>query len=171
MRIYLIGFMGAGKSTLGPLLTKELGYGCIETDSLVERLAGKAIPDIFSIHGEKYFRELEKQVLHFTQLCQDTVICTGGGTPCYADNMEWMKQHGITIYLSCDDEVLIQRIASSHKGRPLFTNTHSVLKLLHSRIGDYQKADLQFSNNESPEITLKAIIDAIKNTIVNRPND
>lgn len=171
MRIYLIGFMGAGKSTLGPLLAKELGYSCIETDNLVERLAGKTIPDIFNIHGENYFRELEKQVLHFTQLCEDTIICTGGGTPCYADNMEWMKQHGLTVYLSCDDEVLIQRIASNQKGRPLFTDTHSVFKLLHSRIVDYQKADMQFSNNDSREITLKTIVEALKNTTVYRPKD
>lgn len=171
MRIYLIGFMGAGKSTLGPLLAKELGYSCIETDNLVERLAGKTIPDIFSIYGENYFRELEKQVLHFTQLCEDTVICTGGGTPCYSDNMDWMNQYGITIYLSCDDEVLIQRIASSQKGRPLFTDAHAVLKLLHSRIIEYQKADLQFSNNDSPEATLKKINEALKNTTVYRQKD
>ncbi|MCX7744077.1 MAG: shikimate kinase [Flavobacteriales bacterium] len=161
MRIYLIGFMGAGKSTLGPLLAKKLGYSCIETDILVEKLAGLTIPEIFRIHGEHHFRELEKHVLHFTQLCEDTVICTGGGTPCYANNLEWMKMHGLTIYLSCDDEVLIQRIENSQKERPLFTNQKSIVELLDARRKFYQQAHMHVLNNNTPETTIKNLVKAI----------
>lgn len=161
MRIYLIGFMGAGKSNLGPLLAKQLGYSCIETDVLVEKLAGITIPEIFRIHGEKHFRELEKKVLHHTQLCNDTIVCTGGGTPCFDNNMEWMKVHGLTVYLSCDEAVIIHRIEKYQEDRPLFTDRNSVLKLLQSRINIYQKAHLHISNNDTPEITIEAILKTI----------
>jgi len=161
MRIYLIGFMGAGKSTLGPLLAKKLGYSCIETDVLVEKLAGISIPEIFSIYGENYFRELEKKVLHHTLLCNDTIVCTGGGTPCFFDNMEWMKMHGLTVYLSCDEAVIIHRIEMHQKIRPLFSDRNSTLKLLHARIPFYQKAHLHISNNDSLEKTIEAILQAL----------
>ena len=158
MRIYLIGFMGAGKSTLGPILAKKLGYSCIETDVLVEKLAGISIPEIFRLYGEIRFRELERQVLLFTQLCNDTVICTGGGTPCFSGNMEWMKQQGITVYLSCDEEIIIQRLNSPQKDRPLFNDQNSWKNLLHSRIETYQKAQIQLVNHDLPENSVESLL-------------
>ncbi len=161
MRIYIIGFMGAGKSTLGPLLAKQLGYSCIETDVLVEKLAGFSIAEIFNIYGENYFRELEKKVLHHTLLCNNTIVCTGGGTPCFEDNMEWMNVHGLTVYLSCDDNIIFHRIETQQKIRPLFRNPNSTLKLLHDRIPFYQKAHLHISNNDSVEKALEGILKAL----------
>lgn len=161
MRIYLIGFMGSGKSTLGPILAKKLGYSCIETDKMVEKLAGIPISEIFRIHGENHFRELEKRVLHYTLLCNDVIVCTGGGTPCFDDNMAWMNVQGLTIYLCCDVSVIIHRIEKQQKNRPLFTDRNSIVKLLHDRISIYQKAHLHISNNDTPEKALEAILKAI----------
>lgn len=158
MRIYLIGFMGAGKSTLGPILAKKLGYSCIESDVLVEKLAGISIPEIFRLYGEIRFRELERQVLFFTQLCYDTVICTGGGTPCFSGNMEWMKQQGITVYLSCDEEIIMQRLNLPQKDRPLFNDQNSWKNLLHSRIETYQKAHIQLVNHDLPENSVESLL-------------
>lgn len=161
MRIYLTGFMGAGKSTLGPIIAKKLGFSCIETDAMVEKLAGISISEIFRIYGENHFRELEKKVLHHTQLCNDIIVCTGGGTPCFDDNMAWMNIHGLTIYLWCDEPVIIHRIETQQKKRPLFTDRSSIIRLLHSRITIYQKAHLHISSNDTPEIALEAILKAI----------
>ena len=92
MRIFLIGYMGSGKSKVAEALGKILELPVIHTDKLVEEKEGKSISEIFESSGQEYFRDLEKEALHSTIIQSDVIVSTGGGLPCYFDNMEWMNQ-------------------------------------------------------------------------------
>lgn len=99
MRIFLIGFMGCGKSTLGKKLATKLGYDFIDLDYQLEKQMGTSIGNYFAANGEEAFRKLESKTLKEFDYPINGVIATGGGTPCYFDNMDWMNSNGITIYM------------------------------------------------------------------------
>lgn len=122
MRIYLVGFMGSGKSSLGKRLAKKLDYTFSDIDEEVEALAGISIPDIFLRHGESRFRQLEKEALHQTVHFHKAVIATGGGTPCFFDNMEFINTHGVSVYLRMSSASLAYRLEHAQKQRPLVEN-------------------------------------------------
>ena len=92
MKIFLIGFMGCGKTTLGRKLSKFLDYGFVDLDELTESKAGMTITQYFEEFGEAAFRDLEKTTLQETPFAENTVISTGGGTPCFSGNMDWMNR-------------------------------------------------------------------------------
>jgi shikimate kinase len=119
MRIYLVGFMGSGKSTTGRKLAKLTGLNFIDLDKYLEERYFKTIPLIFSEEGEKGFREKERRSLQEVSQFEDVVIGTGGGTPCFFDNMEMMNRSGFTVYLAPDTETLANRIFKSKNERPL----------------------------------------------------
>ena len=119
MRIYLIGFMGSGKSTLGQRVAERMQVPFVDTDKLVTSASGKDIQQIFDVYGEPRFRELEKAALRETIQLEKSIIATGGGLPCFEDNMRWMKQHGITIYLQWPDEQLLAHLEEHKEDRPL----------------------------------------------------
>jgi shikimate kinase len=118
-RIYIIGFMGSGKTTAGKKLASLLGWSFIDLDKRIEEYAGKTIPEIFSQSGEDYFRIIETQLLRNLKMCTKTVISTGGGTPCYIDNMDYMIETGLTIYLKLTPAELKSRLSQSKGKRPL----------------------------------------------------
>lgn len=97
-RIFLIGFMGCGKTTLGRKLATRLGYTFYDLDHLLEEQAGMSVAEYFSSFGETAFRLAESEILKNTSYGENAVISTGGGLPCFFDNMDWMKAHGITLY-------------------------------------------------------------------------
>ena len=99
MRIFLIGFMGCGKSTLGRKLAAKLGYDLIDLDHHLEKIAGCSITTYFAEHGEESFRRLESETLKTMHYPPSCVISTGGGTPCFYDNMSWMNENGTTVYI------------------------------------------------------------------------
>jgi shikimate kinase len=117
--IYIIGFMGSGKTTAGKKLASLLGWSFIDLDKRIEEYAGKTIPEIFSQSGEDYFRIIETQLLRNLKMCTKTVISTGGGTPCYIDNMDYMIETGLTIYLKLTPAELKGRLSQSKGKRPL----------------------------------------------------
>ena len=117
--IYIIGFMGSGKTTAGKKLASLLGWSFIDLDKRIEEYAGKTIPEIFSQSGEDYFRIIETQILRNLKMCTKTVISTGGGTPCYIDNMDYMIETGLTIYLKLTPAELKGRLSHSKGKRPL----------------------------------------------------
>ncbi len=119
MRIFLVGFMGCGKSSIGERLAKKLNYTFVDLDSRLEELLGMTVSDVFAQHGEEHFRQMEKKVLHETFNLRNTVIATGGGTPCYFDNMEQMKNYGVTVYLKMSPLSLSYRLKYARKKRPL----------------------------------------------------
>ncbi|MEN8157123.1 MAG: shikimate kinase [Bacteroidota bacterium] len=118
-RIFLIGFMGSGKSTLGSKLARKTGYDFVDMDHLIEETAGMTIPGIFSEHGEKVFRKWEHDIL--LELCnrEKVVVSTGGGAPCHSDMMQVMNDNGTTIYLNLSPAALKDRLLNSKTERPL----------------------------------------------------
>jgi shikimate kinase len=119
MRIFLIGFMGCGKTTLGKKLASRLGYPFIDLDHQLERDAGLSITEYFAAHGEEAFRKFENQVLKHTPYAEDCVIATGGGAPCYYDNMEVMNSMGQTVYIEMPAWALAKRLEHGKHKRPL----------------------------------------------------
>jgi len=122
MRIYLVGYMGSGKSTVSHKLAQLLGYTRFDLDELFEQRFKITIPEFFRKYDEVLFRRLESQLLKETSVLDNVVIATGGGTPCYYDNMEWMNTLGITIFLEMGVNAIISRIINSKKKRPLLLN-------------------------------------------------
>jgi shikimate kinase len=118
-RIFLIGFMGSGKSTLGAQLARLVGYQFIDMDHMIEETAEMSILEIFNDHGEEVFRKWEYDILH--ELCrrEKLVISTGGGAPCHSNMMDLMNTHGTTIYLKLSPEALKTRLIQSSAERPL----------------------------------------------------
>jgi shikimate kinase len=113
MQLFLTGFMGSGKSSLGQALASNLGIPFIDLDTRIEQYAEQTIPEIFATEGEGYFRILESKILRQIDTTSSAVIATGGGTPCYHENMDWMLECGIVFYLECTPELLYQRILQS----------------------------------------------------------
>jgi shikimate kinase len=116
--IFLLGFMGCGKSTTGEKLANLLECSFIDLDKKIEELTGKTISDIFSQEGEDYFRKTETEVLLSIRSHKNVIVATGGGTPCYNDNMDMMLETGITIYLKLTPLQLLNRLSGSDE-RPL----------------------------------------------------
>jgi shikimate kinase len=145
-RIYLIGFMGSGKSHIGPLLASNLEFDFFDLDVEIEK-KGMHISEIFNQKGEEYFRETERDVLLETANLTKTVIACGGGTPCFFDNMDWMNSQGITIFLNPPIEILIERLRLEKEKRPLLIdkndqeNENYIIQMLKSRMEFYLKAD------------------------------
>lgn len=118
MRIYLVGYMYSGKTTVGRLLAKRCGYQFLDLDQAIEQRYHTTIPLFFQKYGEPLFRQIESQMLHATASLDNIVISTGGGTPCHNDNMAWILSHGTSIYLSLPAEDICARMSVSRKRRP-----------------------------------------------------
>jgi shikimate kinase len=119
MRIFLIGFMGAGKSYLGKQWAEDNGMSFYDLDVLIEIEERKTIEKIFSEKSEAYFRELEAAVLRNTERFDNAIIACGGGAPCFFDNMHWMNKNGITIFLNETIENIFHHLINDKKQRPL----------------------------------------------------
>ncbi|WP_421807725.1 shikimate kinase [Flagellimonas sp.] len=124
MKIVLLGYMASGKSTVGRLLARQLGISFVDLDDYIEQHQKKSIKDIFSAKGEIFFRKLEHQMLkEVLDTHTAVVLSTGGGTPCYANNMETiLQQSDHSIYLNHSIPVLVERITKEKEHRPLVKN-------------------------------------------------
>ncbi len=146
MRIFLIGFMGSGKTILGRKLAYILQHQFIDLDEYIEEQEDRTISQIFEEDGEDYFRKLERVYLHRVIDKEDVVISTGGGTPCFFDNIDQMNEYGKTIYINMHPKALLTRLLSSPSTRPLLAGKDEkgmldyVFKTLRSREKYYQKA-------------------------------
>lgn len=119
MRIYLIGYMACGKTTLGKELAKKLSLSFLDLDKYLEKKYFKTIPQIFEEEGESGFRLKEQACLQEVSEFEDVVIATGGGAPCFFDNVEVMNRTGICIFLDVEAEELANRLMQSKTERPL----------------------------------------------------
>lgn len=159
MLLYLLGYMYSGKTTVGRQLAQCLGYRFVDLDQLFEERYHTSIPLFFNRYGEEAFRKLEQAVLHSTQEMDDAVISTGGGTPCYFDNMQWINAHGVSIYLDVSTEVIIERARRSRKQRPVLANKSTeelrtfIQTQLSQRLPYYSQATLVFPADD-PDISL-----------------
>jgi shikimate kinase len=118
-KIFLIGFMGSGKSTTGKKLASHLNWSFIDLDEKIEQSTGMEIRDIFSEKGEAFFRKIESDTLKRMASESNAVISTGGGTPCFGDNMDFMLRTGLTVYLRMTPARLKSRLAGTSEHRPL----------------------------------------------------
>lgn len=121
-RILIIGYMGAGKTTLGKVLAESLGLPFYDLDWYIESRMMKTVPQLFAERGEDGFRKVEHNMLHEVAEFEDVVISCGGGTPCFYDNMEYMNAQGDTVYLKASPEVLYAHLQMGKVERPLLKN-------------------------------------------------
>ena len=121
-RIFIIGYMGAGKTTVGKALAKELNIEFYDLDWYIEARMRKTVKQIFDEQGEEGFRRIEKNMLHEVGEFENVIVSCGGGTPCFFDNMEFMNQQGETVYLKATPEVLYGHLKMGKTVRPLLLN-------------------------------------------------
>jgi len=167
--IYLIGFMGSGKSYLGKYLSEKFDQKFLDLDQFIEDSVQISIPQIFSSIGEEGFREKEANLLRKTADFNQYIISCGGGTPCFNDNMQWIKEHGISIYLKTTEELLFKRLNNQKSRRPLISSMSDedlrnfISKKIIEREKFYEQADyiyLQSEDNDIP-IDLEKFIEDI----------
>lgn len=137
IRIILIGYMGAGKTTVGKALAQELHLPFYDLDWYIEERYHRTIPQIFAERGEEGFRKLERQMLHEVAEFEDIVLSSGGGTPCFFDNMDYMNAQGQTVYLKASPEVPYQHLKMGKTERPLLKDKTA------EEMMDYIRASLQ----------------------------
>lgn len=119
MKIFLIGFMGSGKSTLGKQLARKLDFKYIDQDEYIEQKTGISVSNYFSQYGEPAFRKMEHESLKELLSKDNVVISTGGGAPCFYNNIDLMNENGIAIYLKLKPEILKSRLKHAQTERPL----------------------------------------------------
>jgi shikimate kinase len=162
-RIFLIGMPGSGKSTLGQQLANHFKMNFIDLDVQIVKLIGKSIASIFDDEGEEHFRKLETESLK--QICQypgDFVLATGGGTPCFHNNMEFINESGTSIYLDVPIQEINNRLINSElASRPLFNKwpesemEAKLAKQRHERSKFYKQANYTLSGSQ---ISLESLI-------------
>ena len=121
-RIIIIGYMGAGKTTVGHALSKQLGMRFYDLDWYIETRMHKTVAQIFAERGEEGFRKIEYNMLHEVAEFENVIISCGGGTPCFFDNMDYLNGQGDTIYLKASPEVLYKHLKMGKTVRPLLLN-------------------------------------------------
>ena len=154
MRLYLTGFMGSGKTTVGRVLAERLGVPFIDLDREVEIASGKTVRELFEEEGEPVFREREHETLRATLDLPDAVIATGGGTIAFERNAEVMKRAGVTVWLHPTFAMIGSRIGGLGKqDRPLFRDETQAFSLYRERLPAYGRADwkIDIGPAETPE--------------------
>lgn len=148
MKVFLVGFMGSGKTTVGRKLAAKLNYRFIDLDEQFEWHEAMTIAQYFSKYGEEKFRERESEVLKNTSYPENCIIATGGGLPCFFDNMEWMKANGKVIYIQMTPKALASRLEHGKEERPLLHGKHGddlvefIAERLAAREKHYQQANI-----------------------------
>jgi shikimate kinase len=159
-KVYIIGFMGSGKTTTGKRLAGLLEWSFTDLDKSIEEQTGLTIPEIFSLHGETWFRKVESEVLRSHRSLTNEVVATGGGTPCFGDNMEYMLDTGLTIYLKLTPRQLKSRLSGSKGERPLIKNlgTENLITFIEENLAIrekwYNMAELNFNGFDANVILI-----------------
>ena len=149
MRLYLIGYMATGKSTIGRKVAKRTELPFFDTDKMLEEAEGAECADIMTYAGEEYFRKAERNALEKTAETANAIISTGGGLPIWGDNHEWISEHGVSVYLKRSPEQILSRLSPhGRQKRPKFRglNDEELLQFMHSHLAErepiYAKADI-----------------------------
>lgn len=164
MKIFLVGMMGAGKSYWSRQLAKQLRTGGYDLDNIIELAEERTIGEIFEEEGEPAFRKIESRLLHWFGEKKTFVLATGGGTPCFHDNMKWMNEEGITIWIDEPVPILVERLMTAKTHRPLISGkTAAELKIfleekLQERTPFYAQAQYRLSAAELDLKNFKKII-------------
>lgn len=157
--IYLTGFMGAGKSTIGPILANTIGWDSCDLDVLIEKKVGKKVRQIFEQDGEKYFRKIENETLQEISLKSNLVVSLGGGTMASAKNLEILKKTGITVYLKASPDSFYNRLKYKRDRPQLLINekedfskdelVQRINELMSKRSEYYEQADIIIDTDKS----------------------
>ena len=161
-RIFLIGFMGTGKTTVGHRLAERLGWSVIDSDEEIVRREGRTIPEIFSAEGEPYFRLREREMLAELSTSENAVITTGGGAVLAEANRDLMRSSGLVVALEAAVDEIVRRVAAD-ENRPLLDvdaaeRRQRVEQLLAARQGLYDFADLRV---DTTHLDVETIVDEV----------
>lgn len=175
-KFFLIGFMGAGKTTVGKYAARANGLTFLDLDKYLEMRLKTTIPDIFHQYGEEGFRKREREILHevISLDDEDYLISTGGGTPCFFDNMPLMNKAGVTIYLDLSAGRLTDRLRHSKTKRPLITNLGGDLqvfvhKKLMERADFYSQAKVILPEERTGKKEVAELIKSILTNTTDQP--
>lgn len=160
--------MGAGKTTLGKALAKELNLPFVDLDWHIEERFHKSVQEVFAERGEESFRKLEQQMLHEVAEFENVIISTGGGTPCFFDNMDFMCEQGETVFLNVNPDILFRRLQFAKQSRPLLRNKSDeellsfIKSALEKRKPQYSRAKHilnadELENREQIKVTVKRL--------------
>ena len=167
--IFLVGFMGAGKSSVGKFLSVLLGVDFIDSDQFIEDSEGLSIDAIVKKHSWDYFREREAAWLTNLDPNNRIVCATGGGLPCFHDNLDKMLQMGTVIYLECSNDVLFERISNQNANRPLLSALSGdelkefIAATIADRVPYYSRANIIINGNGSVEAIAKQLVKILAN--------
>lgn len=142
MLVFLVGYMGSGKSTIGRKLASSVGFDFIDTDKEIEKRCGASVGEIFEREGEAQFRKMETEFLeNLDRVYVDAIVATGGGMPCTGGNMELMNRLGMTVYLRFSPEKLVPRLAGGRDKRPKIRgmNDLQLLEFITSSLGEREQ--------------------------------
>lgn len=165
MKLFLIGYMGAGKTTLGKPLAEKLQVPFIDMDAVVEAAHGKSITELFGELGEAGFREKERDALQKSVFPDNFVMATGGGAPCFFDNMDWMNRTGVTLYLRAHPHEIARRLENQRELRPLLRSIkkEDLPEVISQRIAAREKFYLQAKLvMENSNLTVNHLLEALK---------
>lgn len=170
MKIYLIGFMSSGKTTVGRELANVLGYRFIDIDEYIESKHHRTIKQIFESKGEEHFRLIENEALkEVSSFNGDFVISSGGGTSCFYNNIDFMNRNGVTVYLRLEVATLLSRLVESKIDRPLLWGktreelNNYIIRVLDERKKFYEKAQIIVdADNVNPNDLAKMIVSAME---------
>ncbi|TLY33704.1 MAG: shikimate kinase [Ignavibacteria bacterium] len=174
--IYLTGFMGSGKSTIAPILANTLGYSYRDIDSEIELATGKRVSELFTDHGEKYFRDVERRLLQEASRLQGCIISLGGGTIANEINLQIVKSSGVLIYLAATVDQIMRRVRNK-SNRPLLLTPDGerlsedalqrrIAILLRERIPYYEQADVTVVTGDQPVgLTIDKIVRSINGLV------
>lgn len=163
-KIFLVGMMGSGKSHWTKKIAKWIKSGGYDLDDLIEMNEEKTIAEIFTEEGEEQFRKTEAKILRWFKEKKKFVLATGGGTPCFQDNMAWMKKEGIVIWLDESVDILVKRLVEEKAHRPLIADlseqdlTKFIKDKLVERHAFYSQANYRLSSDQITDTALKQII-------------
>src|SRR3954468_7126762 len=165
MKIYLVGFMGAGKTTVGRELSARIGAPFFDLDELIESAEKASIKEVFAQHGEPYFRKRERDVLRSTRHLEVAVVATGGGTFTFDENIQFIQSEGLSVYLSAPYTLLRRRINDTAGAGRLFRDDLSTHELYANRIKFYRMSDItiEVREDETPsEIVERLMLEVPK---------
>ena len=165
MKIFLIGFMGCGKTHWGKILSQKLNVPFFDLDEKIVEHQGRSIGEIFELEGEEHFRLLEKDVLHLlSESHENFVMATGGGTPCFFNNIDYLKKQGTVVWINCSTDCLYNRLVKEKDKRPLIRKIPNeelksyIIKKYSSRKIFYQQATVILPEEV---ITIENLVDKI----------
>ena len=167
MKIFLLGMMGSGKSYWAQRIAEKENMDWMDLDQEIEKETSLSIKEIFAGYGEEYFREKERVALRNLSNYKNIIIATGGGTPCFHNNIQWMNHHGITIFIDEDVEILTERLKKEKAHRPLIKDLsdaelHNFLfEKLQDRYLFYSQAQYHLKGNKISALSFAEILKSV----------